>query len=1564
MADQNNTNNSSAFDSLFTNNQSNSDDISQRQQSRRDSTSYQRYLSSINEKLDKFEREFKSFSQSYANDVASDRRNKTNQNDWKNVGSNRRQNTVNQPNRRNTQSDDFEVFDKSFKRDFDRKKANVQKDFLDGIDEVFSDALGLSKTEDILKESLNKFAKNLGIQTEDVPYELGKKLSEEALSIFNNLPISSTVADRINKSRDRWMQASADYFDRASQQLSVNDSAEVFKMLRDDAAKRHEEQINEIERLKSENDIDDTEYAKQKKRIDAELNDEISKLSDELISQIKDSFKDEGSRAESRLKDQLDIKRAAGKISDEDYESQIEALHESIEEKLKEIDESTKKKLTDLNQQIDDVNLEIPNLDTSPFEDSWESDLEDISTIFSEVKDKWKNSDIVAILKDSKLGTLLNSLKTNVGNVKTNASNAWQNAGQSRIQLASKFTPYSGNENDASSSSNSRNDDKTNKSYIYDSREATGKSYQEQSQSSKSGGSFSDDSGAGGGFSGGSRTSGGFSSDGKFTEDSETETSDTIKSGLKDILSSINKKGFEAAGKADFLKNAAFNKIDESALGRIGASLLSKFAPELANTLLNGSLSALIGSAGGPLGILASIALEGLTTYIEATLGKSFNNVKEGFNDLLKSLSSSLTRAIEQDKKNVELGNQRLQADLKSIVEKPFKILEDAAQEIYDAWDHNLRLINQTQGYTKEELNTLMSTYASKLQEEGLSKEIDAASIIENLSKVVESGLQGDAATQFAYEATKLGSAIPTEDFFKYSDAYSELIANQIRMGSSQAEAIKYANDQLELFASDIAYASRQLTGGFATGLDNASDLFTKAINISVAARTNNPSEIAGTLTSISAITGAIAPDLANEIVDAVYNAAVGGNSSQLVALRSLAGINASNTEFLQEFAANPQQVFSDLFNKLAELQNMSQSNYMEVAEGLSEIFGLSKDALSRVDFSYLADAVQNMQVNTSSLQENIAQLSSGNSTTTAEQMKMDQINQYILDNGLSYVLDNAVAREVQQHMWDEQIAQQLQDNEYAVNLKGDALGFLNSIVGFVQSIVNFLNPFSQYNPINSLVQTITEATQLDDTVKNVLEAGKIGETNSAILSNLTTYGKQLNLTNSYLSLLQKSQTSGSGKYTWGTLSKSRYASLGTEATGAQISRASNSSVSGGSNSSQAVNTARLQSNFNKMLADMPNYFNSTVDKKVQSAISDETSKLAKQYVNAISESVINSRVDEYMSNPEEYGIGNISYTSRLANASEASGLSTFNEDVQARSRELVQNKVKSDLTSQAEDEAYSTAYAKVMTQAYSGKYGQTGYNAWLESASKYGIDDIEATLKELGYTDSDVENYYNALNTELAKRADVERDEKEEEFWSEVQRSLELANTNIYDIFDKGDVMGIFWPGVDSWMSDIDSQGTSGGKTVGGSGFRGEMNEWFNQVDTDINSFHEEMITQFKEFRTDWTNYYIKHTTYNEHLTGTADGKTLLTQLEAVQNQKDKTTEDVINSLTEALSKNPIGDLLDPTVQTNVFLSAILQGVQTIIQQNNTQGKLKLPDAIAALATGMTVSTNSSTDV
>lgn len=485
--------------------------------------------------------------------------------------------------------------------------------------------------------------------------------------------------------------------------------------------------------------------------------------------------------------------------------------------------------------------------------------------------------------------------------------------------------------------------------------------------------------------------------------------------------------------------------------------------------------------------LLAAKAAE----FLSAGFEWATEDLKEAAKKFGQTLMKTMTRDVESRKKRLEAEEERWMADVKTLVNEPFNILKNAAQEVYEVWDNQLRIINATQGYSKSDLQDLMAVYAERIRDEGLASVVSGADITSNLAKVLESGLSGAVAEEFAYIATILNAAIPTQDFFEYGATYSSIAANLMANGLSQVDAIAAANKELTTFANSILYANRELTGGFSTGLKNASDLFTKAVQITQAAKTGSASDIAGVLTSVSAITGALAPDLASSMVDAVVKAATGGNASDIVALRSLAGINASNTEFLRKLATDPQQVFSTLFTNLARMQNMSNDAFMEVAEGLSSVFGISMESFARLDFTQLAKSIMNMNTNSNALNENMNQLISGQTTTTAEQLKMQQINQYMIEEGLAYVVDNAAARMIQEHMWDEQIARQITEAEYAVDLTGSAFGLLNGLYSFGSKILNILS-FGLLG-LTRIAETADEFGRQRDQIGQLLAAGKVG---------------------------------------------------------------------------------------------------------------------------------------------------------------------------------------------------------------------------------------------------------------------------------------------------------------------------------------------------------------------------------------------------------------------------------------------------------------------------------------
>lgn len=684
--------------------------------------------------------------------------------------------------------------------------------------------------------------------------------------------------------------------------------------------------------------------------------------------------------------------------------------------------------------------------------------------------------------------------------------------------------------------------------------------------------------------------------------------------------------------------------------------------------------------------------------------------LKETFKDFDEKLTDVINRFQKSAMANLDSAQKRLVSDAETMVKQPFEILQKAANEWYSAWDNNLRTITATQGYSKEDLQTLMGNFSERLRSEGLSSYVSASDITNNLANVLKNGLTGTVAEEFSYLATKLNAAVPTQDFFQYADVYGTLVSDALRQGKSQAEAISIANDTLKKSASNVLYASRELTNGVATGLSSAKDILEKSVQIAQISRNGDATEISGVLTAVSAVVGAVAPDLASSLTDAVYKASVGGNSSEIVALRSLAGINASNTEFLNQISDNPQKVFANLFDRLANMQAMSQDAYMEVAEGLSSIFGLSMDTFARVDFAYLAKAITNMSTTSSAIDENIELLKSGQTTTNAEQLKMQQINKYIIDEGLAYVIDNEAARMIQEHMWDEQRDRQLMEATYGVELQGAALKFLEGIRQTIDNILLFINPIGLMNKVAGVVASAVEVNSMKSDVAKMLELGKVGTGQQLSKYQLTTRNKDLKLTDSLVSLM-------GGTSMYDILS-------GSSARIGNTDRAVQDLVLGtitGSNLRNAI-----------------------------SSIVDYAE--GKRRSETISEKSVNSK----------YNWGTISKSIAGALFSSRGGGSLVSlADVQAA------NASSTSLAQARADQNLQKFLDSMDTFVKNDKNHSSTYEDWMKTANRYGIADFESAIESAGITDETLRGRFGALEAQIGAQVKADREAREEEFWN-----------------------------------------------------------------------------------------------------------------------------------------------------------------------------------------------------
>ena len=909
----------------------------------------------------------------------------------------------------------------------------------------------------------------------------------------------------------------------------------------------------------------------------------------------------------------------------------------------------------------------------------------------------------------------------------------------------------------------------------------------------------------------------------------------------------------------------------------------------------------------GPWGLLVAgiiiTAVKVLTPFIE------------GAAKLVKSLGKSFNRDEDARKKMVQNAIKRQQADLEYLAEQPFKILQEAAEKWASTWDSNLRKIGQTQGYDKESVYALYESYAERLRSEELGSIINATDIVDKLSSVLDSGLSGKAAEEFAYVATKLSAAIPTQDFFGYVDTYASIAANAMSQGATEAQALQAANDQLEQFASNLLYSSRELAGGFTTGLKNGSDLFKDAVQIAQSAKTSNASEISGTLTSVSAIIGAVAPDLANSLVSNVVQAAIGGNNNtSIVALRSLAGVNAGNTEFLRLMATNPQAIFTNLFANLANLQNMSPDNYMEVAEGLADVFGIDKAAFARVDFNYLAQAISEMEVSYDSLNANLDLLISGQTTTSAEQLKAQEINRVILDEGLAYVIDSEAGRMIQEHMWDEQRANALMQNEYAVSLQGAALEFLEGIRKSFTTLLNFLNPAGFIaKGVANMTQTIAESIGNEQDIQEILKLGAIGN-NSKAFNNLTTRGKDLGLTSSLVEML--GGTKGVQAVNWW-------------AQGMRF----NSVMLGGSD---AFNRLNDQSRGNTSMLSPAHFAASLIKRAAEST---------EEHNNAISSRYDWNMVGKSMA----LGLQSTAVNSKSSGTlySSTSATQAAMNSSNKRFQEFL------DTASEA---------AKTMT-----------YDQWVASAKSRGISDFSEALREYGRTESELQSYFEANEAQAGAKIEAARKEDEQLFRDENRGFWDFASGSSgvfqsamwFPFFGEGQKYDTRMDSVDNAIAVLQERvGLGEDHTViggledllariGDNTTTYTMIWELEQIRNDLSTTFVSTSSMFHRCLTSWIQYIADSARYED----TVSKATAWSDLKNAE--KDQQTEATL-ALANALGVFSAEELkkLDPQLQTNVLLGEIVVILEAMRQQNNNAVGFSIPDTLSALGMGLTYKT------
>ena len=442
------------------------------------------------------------------------------------------------------------------------------------------------------------------------------------------------------------------------------------------------------------------------------------------------------------------------------------------------------------------------------------------------------------------------------------------------------------------------------------------------------------------------------------------------------------------------------------------------------------------------------------------------------------------------------------------------------------------------------------------------------------------------------------------------------------------------------------------------------------------------------------------------------------------------------------------------MFDTLATMYEQSPDAYMEKAEGYASLFGLSSEAFQRIDFNGLADAVRNMNTSDEALNENMKLLLQGQTTTTAEQLKAQQINEYMYEEGLAYLIDNEVAQQIQQHMWQEQIAREVVQSQFSVDLVGDSQEGLQKIVNGIQKIIDIINPLSWLRKIGNLISTSDEAAEQQADVAQMLELGKVGKGRAIDFTRLTTGNANLNLTKPLVELM-----GGTANYQSGI-----GGIIGDFNDLWDVSSATNSI-------SSVINTAKMSGAYS-----------------IFSEILDEATRI--------------TRVPT-----SQYNWGTSKLQGKLASAILNSGSAGFS---------LASASTSSAATPSTTTNAAKSAIQKMLEDSYVQeqfiKQGKS-YEEWASTASNFGISDFAKALESAGYTVSSVQEWFSQKEGETAADAQHERNVREDKFWEQgtnfwetrfwseyndpLFTHMDTIETKLQDLYDQ---QGLW---MKSWQAD-----------------------------------------------------------------------------------------------------------------------------------------------------------------
>lgn len=554
-------------------------------------------------------------------------------------------------------------------------------------------------------------------------------------------------------------------------------------------------------------------------------------------------------------------------------------------------------------------------------------------------------------------------------------------------------------------------------------------------------------------------------------------------------------KTFGQGGKGKDVGNAA-----GTALGSVAGESVSK---AIGTTLI---------PALGPLG---SVVGEIIGKKLEDTIISAFDAVGE----LLDNIISSGQRLSQTA---INVGFEKIRQDVKTMGSYQLDIYEKATQQLYSAWDKNLSKITATQGYTKDALDNLQVDVAKRLESEGYGQAINVAQYSDLLASTLSNNLSGALAEEFAYQSLILQKAIPEFNSSQMAEQFAAIWSKAEYEGDSGKEQMVTAMEQIAGAIKTI----EETTEGNNKFISTVPQYLTQAQTM-VERAGGSVDKVAELTTQMMAAEGpmaAIAPQLSGFTGELVQILADQNNSTS-VALRSIMhdmdeSIGILNTDFMKSFMENTQGTLETAYRALGEFieKNQNPAAEQEFYVAMQDLFGISAEKLSQIDFSYIADkiATTNASLNTAAVLDAQALVMDGETATLEEQLVNNTANMVMAQNAIADTIDNNLMRKLEKNelnmerlIYEEMSTQSV---ELAENTLGffkkigdilfkiiDPFGLIKGALGLVNSSVSAAESLSQNLENYEIAQTLSSVGETTEASQAATEANTVGGANAAI---------------------------------------------------------------------------------------------------------------------------------------------------------------------------------------------------------------------------------------------------------------------------------------------------------------------------------------------------------------------------------------------------------------------------------------------------------------------------------